>query len=206
MVVVLSAMAGETDRLIRLAQELSEDPDPRELDALLADCEQVTVSLVFHVSQVPGRARDFAPQPPSPDLHLLRRRDGRGPDHRHRYRPDPGGIEEGAYCHGGRFPGVDPQGNITTLGRGGSDTTGVAVAAALKADLCEIYTDVDGVYTTDPRVYPKARKLHASRMTKCWSWLPWGPRSWRSAPWVLPGVIAYPWWCAAVFPTSRAPW
>jgi aspartate kinase len=157
MVVVLSAMAGETDRLIRLANELAEDPDPRELDVLLATGEQVTVSLfsMFLRSQgVPatsllshqariytdrayGRARIIG-------IDTARVREE---------------LKKGRIVTVAGFQGVDEVGNITTLGRGGSDTTAVAIAAALKADLCEIYTDVDGIYTTDPRLYPKARKL-----------------------------------------------
>jgi aspartate kinase len=157
MVVVLSAMAGETDRLIKLASELAEDPDPRELDVLLATGEQVTVSLfsMFLRSQgVPatsllshqariytdrayGRARIIG-------IDTARVREE---------------LKKGRIVTVAGFQGVDEVGDITTLGRGGSDTTAVAVAAALKADLCEIYTDVDGVYTTDPRLYPKARKL-----------------------------------------------
>jgi aspartate kinase len=157
MVVVLSAMAGETDRLIHLARELAEDPDPRELDVLLATGEQVTVSLfsMFLRSQgVPatsllshqariytdrayGRARIIG-------IDTARVREE---------------LKKGRIVTVAGFQGVDEVGNITTLGRGGSDTTAVAVAAALKADLCEIYTDVDGIYTTDPRLYPKARKL-----------------------------------------------
>ena len=157
MVVVLSAMAGETDRLIRLATELAEDPDPRELDVLLASGEQVTVSLfsMFLRSQgVPatsllshqariytdkayGRARIIG-------IDTARIREE---------------LKRNRVVTVAGFQGVDEVGNITTLGRGGSDTTAVAIAAALKADLCEIYTDVDGVYTADPRIYSKARKL-----------------------------------------------
>jgi len=157
MVVVLSAMAGETDRLINLAKELAEDPDPRELDVLLATGEQVTVSLfsMFLRSQgVPatsllshqariytdrayGRARIIG-------IDTARIREE---------------LKKNRIVTVAGFQGVDEVGNITTLGRGGSDTTAVAVAASLKADLCEIYTDVDGIYTTDPRLYPKARKL-----------------------------------------------
>jgi aspartate kinase len=156
-VVVLSAMAGETDRLIRLGRELAEEPDPRELDVLLATGEQATVSLfsIFLRSQgVPatsllshqariytdrayGRARIIGID----TARILEE------------------LKKGRIVTLAGFQGVDEVGNITTLGRGGSDTTAVAVAASLKADLCEIYTDVDGVYTTDPRLYPKARKL-----------------------------------------------
>ncbi len=157
MVVVLSAMSGETDRLINLAKELAEDPDPRELDVLLATGEQVTVSLFSMFLRAQG----------VPATSLL--------SHQARIYTDGSygrariiGIDtarileelkKGRVVTVAGFQGVDEVGNITTLGRGGSDTTAVAVAAALKADLCEIYTDVDGVYTTDPRIYPKARVL-----------------------------------------------
>ncbi len=157
MVVVLSAMAGETDRLINLAKELAEDPDPRELDVLLATGEQVTVSLFSMFLRAQG----------VPATSLLSHQariytDGSygrariiGIDTA-RIREE---LKKGRVVTVAGFQGVDEVGNITTLGRGGSDTTAVAVAAALKADLCEIYTDVDGVYTTDPRIYPKARLL-----------------------------------------------
>ena len=157
MVVVLSAMSGETDRLINLAKELAEDPDPRELDVLLATGEQVTVSLFsmflryqgipatsllshqarIYTDKAYGRARIIG-------IDTARIREE---------------LKKNRVVTVAGFQGVDEVGNITTLGRGGSDTTAVAVAAALKADLCEIYTDVDGVYTTDPRIYAKARKL-----------------------------------------------
>ena len=157
MVVVLSAMAGETDRLINLAKELAEYPDPRELDVLLATGEQVTVSLFSMFLRAQGV--------PATSLLSLQARIytdrayGRarivGIDTA-RIREE---LKKNRVVTVAGFQGVDEVGNITTLGRGGSDTTAVAVAAALKADLCEIYTDVDGVYTTDPRIYPKARRL-----------------------------------------------
>jgi aspartate kinase len=157
MVVVLSAMSGETDRLLNLARELAEDPDPRELDVLLATGEQVTVSLFSMFLRGQG----------VPAASLL--------SHQARIYTDRSygrariiGIDKSRILEELRkdrvvtiagFQGVDEVGNITTLGRGGSDTTAVAIAAALKADLCEIYTDVDGIYTTDPRVCPQARRL-----------------------------------------------
>ncbi len=157
MVVVLSAMAGETDRLINLARELAEDPDPRELDVLLATGEQTTVSLfsIFLRSQgVPCT---------SLLSHQARIYTDRAYGRARIVGIDTGRVREelkkGRVVTVAGFQGVDEVGNITTLGRGGSDTTAVAIAAALKADLCEIYTDVDGVYTTDPRIHPKARKL-----------------------------------------------
>ena len=157
MVVVLSAMAGETDRLIGLGKELAEDPDPRELDVLLATGEQVTVSLfsIFLRSQgVPAT---------SLLSHQARIYTDRAYGRARILGIDTARIKEelkkNRIVTVAGFQGVDEVGNITTLGRGGSDTTAVAMAAALKADLCEIYTDVDGVYTADPRICPKARKL-----------------------------------------------
>jgi aspartate kinase len=157
MVVVLSAMSGETDRLIKLAKELAEDPDPRELDVLLATGEQVTVSLFSMFLRAQGV--------PATSLlsHQARIYTDRAYGRARIIGIDTARIREelkkNRVVTVAGFQGVDEVGNITTLGRGGSDTTAVAVAAALKADLCEIYTDVDGVYTTDPRIYFKARRL-----------------------------------------------
>jgi len=157
MVVVLSAMSGETDRLLNLAREMAEDPDPREVDVLLATGEQVTVSLFSMFLRYQG----------VPAVSLLSHQARIYTDRAYgrariigidtaRIREE---LKKNRVVTVAGFQGVDEVGNITTLGRGGSDTTAVAVAAALKADLCEIYTDVDGVYTTDPRIYSKARKL-----------------------------------------------
>ena len=157
MVVVLSAMAGETDRLIGLAKEMAEDPDARELDVLLATGEQTTVSLFSIFLRAQGV--------PATSLlsHQARIYTDRAYGRARILGIDTARIKEelkkNRIVTVAGFQGVDEVGNITTLGRGGSDTTAVAMAAALKADLCEIYTDVDGVYTTDPRIYPKARKL-----------------------------------------------
>jgi aspartate kinase len=157
MVVVLSAMSGETDRLINLAKELAEDPDPRELDVLLATGEQTTVSL-FSIF-----LRGQAVPCTSLLSHQARIYTDRAYGRARILGIDTGRVREelkkGRVVTVAGFQGVDEVGNITTLGRGGSDTTAVAIAAALKADLCEIYTDVDGVYTTDPRICPNARKL-----------------------------------------------
>lgn len=157
MVVVLSAMAGQTDSLIRLAKEMCPNPDPRELDVLMATGEQVSVALFAMALksmgydarsllgfQVPiltdklyGKARIH-------DIESMRIKDE---------------LAQGRIVTVAGFQGLDERGNITTLGRGGSDTTAVALAAALKADVCEIFTDVNGVYTTDPNICPKARKM-----------------------------------------------
>ncbi len=157
MVVVLSAMAGQTDRLITLAKELTDEPDPRELDVLMSTGEQVSIALfamavkamgydassllgfqvAIHTDALHGKARIH-----EVDTSRIMRE-----------------LEQNRIVAVAGFQGLDEEGNITTLGRGGSDTTAVALAAALNADMCEIFTDVDGVYTTDPNVCPKARKL-----------------------------------------------
>ncbi len=159
MVVVLSAMAGQTDGLIRLAREICDDPDPRELDVLMATGEQVSVALfamavksmgydarsllgfqaAIRTDQLYGKARIQEIDA----TRILKE------------------LEKNRIVAVAGFQGLDEKGNITTLGRGGSDTTAVALAAALKAEVCEIYTDVNGVYTTDPNLCPKARKMDA---------------------------------------------
>ncbi|MBC2729176.1 aspartate kinase [Thiobacillus sp.] len=156
-VVVLSAMSGETNRLIALAKGIQAQPDPRELDMLVSTGEQVTIALLAMALKDLGlKAKSYT----GAQVRILTdnaftkarilsideanmRRD----------------LNSGHVVVVAGFQGVDADGNITTLGRGGSDTTGVALAAALKADECQIYTDVDGVYTTDPRIVPEARRL-----------------------------------------------
>jgi aspartate kinase len=157
MVVVLSAMSGETNRLIGLAQQIQDTPDPRELDVLVSTGEQVTIALLCMALKKRGvDARSYT----GGQVRILT-------DNAHtkariqsideaNMRSD---LKAGRVVVVAGFQGVDEQGNITTLGRGGSDTTGVALAAALKADECQIYTDVDGVYTTDPRICERARRL-----------------------------------------------
>ncbi|MCU7844829.1 MAG: aspartate kinase [Candidatus Thiodiazotropha sp. (ex Monitilora ramsayi)] len=156
-VVVVSAMSGETNRLIALASEIDESNDPREMDMLVSTGEQVTIALLSMALQKLGcPARSYT----GGQVHILtdsayskaRIRDIDGA----RVTAD---LEAGRVVVIAGFQGIDEHGHITTLGRGGSDTTAVAMAAALKADECQIYTDVDGVYTTDPRVEPKARRL-----------------------------------------------
>jgi len=154
---VLSAMSGETNRLIGLAKQIQAQPDPRELDMMVSTGEQVTIALLAMALKDLGlKAKSYT----GAQVRILTdnaftkarildideanmRRD----------------LDSGHVVVVAGFQGVDEQGNITTLGRGGSDTTGVALAAALKADECQIYTDVDGVYTTDPRIVPEARRL-----------------------------------------------
>jgi len=157
LVVVVSAMAGETNRLLALAKELSPNPNPRELDVVAATGEQVTIGLLAIVLEAMGlKARSYT----GGQVRLLT--DSAFTKARilaideERMRAD---LDAGTIVVVAGFQGVDAEGNITTLGRGGSDTSGVALAAALKADECQIYTDVDGVYTTDPRIVPEARRL-----------------------------------------------
>ncbi|CAD6880790.1 Aspartokinase (EC 2.7.2.4) [Methylomonas albis] len=156
-VVVVSAMSGETNRLVSLAKEIQPQPTDRELDVLLSTGEQVTIALLsMALHQVGCEARSYT----GAQVRILT--DSAHTKARIReideanMRAD---LDAGRVVVVAGFQGVDEHGNITTLGRGGSDTTGVALAAALKADECHIYTDVDGVYTTDPRVVPKARRL-----------------------------------------------
>ncbi len=157
MVVVLSAMAGQTDGLIQLAHEVAKDPDSRELDVLMSTGEQVSVALFaitlqsmgfdarsllgfqvgIHTDQLYGKAKIH-----EIDTSRIMKE-----------------LDQNRILAVAGFQGLDDEGNITTLGRGGSDTTAVALAAALKADVCEIFTDVDGVYTTDPNICPKAKKM-----------------------------------------------
>ena len=156
-VVVVSAMAGETDRLLRLAHQITRMPDERELDVLVATGEQVSIALLaiaiknmgydaksylgFQIKIATDSAFGKARITSIDSEKIL------------------SDLGSGRVVVVAGFQGADESDNITTLGRGGSDTTGVAIAAALRADVCEIYTDVDGVYTTDPNIYPKARKL-----------------------------------------------
>jgi aspartate kinase len=156
-VVVVSAMAGETDKLIRLAQHITPTPDERELDVLVATGEQVSIALLAIALKALGcdskSYLGFQIKIATDSAFGKARITGIESE---RMFED---LRSGTVVVVAGFQGVDEADNITTLGRGGSDTTAVAVAAALKADVCEILTDVDGVYTTDPNIYPKARKL-----------------------------------------------
>jgi len=156
-VVVPSAMSGETNRLIGLAKEISANPSPRELDVIASTGEQVTIGLLAMAIQEEGlKAKSYtgAQVRVLTDSTFTKARILQIDDER--MRKD---LADGNVVVVAGFQGADENGNITTLGRGGSDTSAVALAAALKADECQIYTDVDGVYTTDPRVVPEARKL-----------------------------------------------
>jgi aspartate kinase len=156
--VVVSAMSGETNALIALAEEIAgDDPDPREYDVLVSTGEQKTIALLAMAIQSLGyHARSFtgAQMGMRTDRSYTRARIASIDAQRIL-----SVLDEGSVAVIAGFQGVDDDGNITTLGRGGSDTSAVAVAAALNADCCEIYTDVDGVFTTDPRMVPTARKL-----------------------------------------------
>jgi len=156
-VVVVSAMSGETNRLIALAKEIQSNPDPRELDVVISTGEQVTIGLLAMALKELGlQAKSYtgAQVKILTDSAFTKARIVSIDEENMRNDLDAGNILIVA-----GFQGMDEEGNITTLGRGGSDTTGVAIAAALNADECQIYTDVDGVYTTDPRVVPEARRL-----------------------------------------------
>ncbi|MEW9899707.1 aspartate kinase [Chitinivorax sp. PXF-14] len=156
-VVVVSAMSGETNRLIALAKEVQAQPDPRELDVVVSTGEQVTIGLLAMALKdigIDAKSYTGAQVRVLTDSAFNKARIVEIDEHNMRADLDGGKVVIVA-----GFQGVDELGNITTLGRGGSDTSGVALAAALKADECQIYTDVDGVYTTDPRIVPEARKL-----------------------------------------------
>ena len=155
--VVVSAMAGETDRLINLAYEISNDPPAREVDMLISTGEQVAASLLAMALCDLGHPAISFTGAQIGMLTVGHHRKAR--IHEINAERVLEKLHEGLIAIITGFQGVDIDGNITTLGRGGSDTSAVAVAAALKADLCEIYTDVDGVYTADPRFVPNARKL-----------------------------------------------
>jgi aspartate kinase len=157
LVVVVSAMSGETNRLIGLAKDIQQSPSSRELDVLVSTGEQVTMSLLsmaLHDLGCPACSYTGSQVKILTDSSFTKARIRKIDDTRMRKDLDSGRVVVVA-----GFQGVDEDDNITTLGRGGSDTTAVALAAALKADECHIYTDVDGVYTTDPRVVPNARRL-----------------------------------------------
>ncbi len=156
-VVVVSAMSGETNRLIALAKEIMPEPDPRELDMMVSTGEQVTIGMTaLALMELGIKAKSYTGAQVkilTDDAYTKARILSIDETN---IKKD---LDNGYVVVVAGFQGVDANGNITTLGRGGSDTTGVALAAALKADECQIYTDVDGVYTTDPRVVPEARRL-----------------------------------------------
>jgi aspartate kinase len=156
-VVVVSAMSGETNKLIQLTKEMMRSPDPREYDAIVSTGEQVTGGLMaLALINLGIKAKSFTGHQIriETDQSHTKARINNIDDKK--IKKD---LQDGFVVVVAGFQGVDKEGNITTLGRGGSDTTAVAIAASLKADECQIYTDVDGIYTTDPRVVPEARKL-----------------------------------------------
>ena len=158
MVVVVSAMAGETDRLLGLAKKVVATPSEREMDVLVSTGEQVTVALLAITLESMGyQAKSYCgwqiPLYTDSSFGGARITDVKR-------EPIMEDLRDGRIVIVAGFQGIDDRGNITTLGRGGSDTSAVAVAAALKADRCEIFTDVDGVYTTDPNITSKARKIN----------------------------------------------
>jgi len=155
--VVVSAMSGETNRLLELTRQIQDDPNDREVDVIISTGEQVSVGLIaLAIRAAGGKARSFLGHQCKivTDSSFSRARIVSIES-----QPIKDALDAGEIAVIAGFQGVDEKGNITTLGRGGSDTTGVAIAAALNADVCEIYTDVDGVYTTDPNVVPSARKI-----------------------------------------------
>ena len=157
-VVVVSAMSGETNRLLALAREIQAHPDPRELDVMVSTGEQVTIALMSMALMDLGlKARSYTGSQVKIVTDNAYTRARIVSIDEENLRRD---LREDHVVVVAGFQGIDAAGNITTLGRGGSDTTGVALAAALTADECQIYTDVDGVYTTDPRIVPEARRLN----------------------------------------------
>jgi len=157
-VVVVSAMSGVTDGLIKLAKEVSSSPAEREMDVLLATGEQTTIALTaMAINSLGGKAVSLTGAQAgiiTSGVHTKAKIANIAPRKVRKF------LDEGNVCIIAGFQGQTLEGQITTLGRGGSDLTAIAIAAALRADMCEIYTDVDGVYTCDPRVVPDARKIH----------------------------------------------
>ena len=156
-VVVVSAMSGVTDGLIKLARDVTQNPSDREMDVLLATGEQTTIALTaMAINSLGARAISLTGAQAgilTDGLHTKAKISNITPRQIRKH------LDEGFICIVAGFQGQTLQGHITTLGRGGSDLTAIAIAAALKAKICEIYTDVDGVYTCDPRVVPDAKKI-----------------------------------------------
>lgn len=203
--VVVSAMGDSTDELMDLAQQVSPDPPGRELDMLLTAGERISMALLaMAISDLGAEARSYT----GSQAGLITDRyhgQARIID------VTPGRIQaalvEGAIPIVAGFQGVaQDTKDITTLGRGGSDTTAVALAAALNADVCEIYTDVDGVFSADPRLVPQAVKSRTSRMRRCLNSPPTAPRCCTCAAWSTPGGSTCRYVCAHPSPTVLAPW
>jgi len=181
LVVVVSAMGKTTDGLLDLAAQVSPTPEPREMDMMLATGEQVTIALLAMALHTLGlKARSLT----GPQAGM---RTDRGHTKAHITQINPerarAALEAGEIVVVAGFQGLSDADEITTLGRGGSDLTAVALAAALKADVCEIYTDVDGVYTADPNIVPDARKLPRVAYEEMLEMTASGPRSSRHGRW-----------------------
>ena len=181
-VVVLSAMAGETDRLISLAHQVADDPDEREYDALISTGEQITVTLLammlnklgYKAKSLLGFQAKILTDQAYKKARILSIN----------AKAIKSELKKGNIVVIAGFQGIDAENNITTLGRGGSDTSAVALAAALRADVCDIFTDVDGVYTTDPSICSKARRLNKWQRNfrfPCMSGL---PLAMKAGPWL----------------------
>ena len=200
-VMVVSAMGDTTDHLLDLAGRINPDPPKRELDQLLATGEQVTISLVAMALEALGaKAISFTAGQVgliTDDIHT-KARIQTVDVHRIRQQLDAGRIVIVA-----GFQGVTEDGAVTTLGRGGSNVSLVAIAAALGAEVCENYTDVDGIYTADPRIVPMPGRSTASATTRCWSWRRWAPRCSRTARWSSPRNTTCPSTSAAACTTVK---
>ena len=203
-VVALSAMSGETNRLLKMAKEFSPNPDPAELDVLVTTGEQVSVSLFAILCKDAGlRARSLLgfQIPITTNSNFTRARIMEIDTERLR-----GLLEDHDVLVVAGFQGVDCLGRPTTLGRGGSDTTGVALAAALDAEVCEIYTDVNGVYTTDPNLCSTARKLERISYDEMLEFSSMGPRFCKYARWSSPRNSTCRFASVRRLPTIPAPW
>jgi aspartate kinase len=199
--VVVSAMAGETDQLVAWAREIAGDaPDPREYDVLVSTGEQKTIALLAMAIQGLGHpARSFTGGQIGMRTDAAHTRARIASIDAQRIRAV---LDTGAVAVIAGFQGIDREGNITTLGRGGSDTSAVAVAAALQAEVCEIYTDVEGVFTTDPNLVPRARKLERISYDEMIEMV---PRCSRSARCSSRCATAYRCTCARRSSRMRAP-
>ena len=201
-VVIVSAMSGETNRLLALAKEVSPRPDPRELDVIATTGEQVSIGLLamalkdIGVDAVSLTGWQVAVHT---DNSYMKARIDTIDDFRIREE-----LKRGRVVVVAGFQGVDPEGNITTLGRGGSDTSAVAIAAALHADECLIFTDVDGVYTADPRLVKKARKLQEISYDEMIELASLGRRCCTTARWSLRKNTMWTWRCSPVLNGSPA--
>ncbi len=201
-IAVVSARGHMTDELLALAREVSEAPPRRELDMLIATGEQQSVALMAMAIHELGE----------PAISFAAGQIGIYTDRQHTrariINIDPRRIlqelEQNRVVIVAGFQGVDEEHNITTLGRGGSDTTAVALAGVLGAELCEIYTDVDGVYTADPQVVPRPASSPVSVTTKCWNWPAWGLGSCTPGRWSSPRSTGCRCACAAVSMTGPA--